>query len=124
MARATLSELLTLPGAVAAFEFTGGGLLLDHRLVETSPLDATTLDLMARMCAANLSIAGMQALGWETVTGMTGFDPVRTFSLIGFDWSVSVVRPGNERCNDPFRGVVVANGKADYQGMCEALERA
>ena len=43
---ATLAQLLTLPGAMAAFEFRGSGELLDYRIVDLDgPLDKSVLDL-------------------------------------------------------------------------------
>jgi len=119
---ATLERLTTLPGAMAAFEFRGSGELLAHKIVVPHLLDVGTLDLLAHMCAANMSIATMQARGWEKMTAMPGFYPVRQFTLVGFDWSVIVSglqREAGKAAGDdhlpPFMGVVVANEKADYE---------
>jgi roadblock/LC7 domain-containing protein len=126
---ATLERLMTLPGAMAAFEFRGSGELLDYKITHSDRLDATTLDLLAHMCAANMSIATMQARGWENMTGMKGFYPVREFTLVGFDWSVVVSglhreskKTGGNESLPPFMGVVVANDKADYEAAFAALE--
>ena len=126
---ATLDQLMNLSGAMAAFEFRGSGELLDHRIGYPDRIDTTTLDLLAHMCAANMSIAAMQARGWENMTGTPGFYPVREFTLLGFDWSVIVCglhrqskKTGGNEPLPPFMGVVVANDKADYEAAFAALE--
>ena len=127
---ATLEQLMTLPAAMAAFEFRGSGELLDHKIANPDgALDKTVLDLLAHMCAANISIATMQARGWETMTGMKGFYPVRQFTLVGFDWSVIVSglqreakKNAGEMLLPPFMGVVVANELADYEAVFAILE--
>ncbi|MFZ1325910.1 MAG: DUF2173 family protein [Candidatus Contendobacter sp.] len=125
----TLDELMRLPGAMAAFEFRGSGELLEQRIAYPDRLSAATLDLLAHMCAANMSIATMQMRGWEQVTAMTGFYPVQQFTLIGFDWSVVVSGLHREQRKregksslPPFLGVVVANESADYEATFAALE--
>ena len=125
----TLDELMRLPGAMAAFEFRGSGELLEQRIAYLDRLSAATLDLLAHMCAANMSIATMQMRGWEQVTAMTDFYPVQQFTLIGFDWSVVVSGLHREQRKregksslPPFLGVVVANESADYEATFAALE--
>lgn len=125
----TLDDLMRLPGAMAAFEFRGSGELLEQRIAYPDRLSAATLDLLAHMCAANMSIATMQMRGWEQVTAMTGFYPVQQFTLIGFDWSVVVSGLHREQRKregksslPPFLGVVVANESADYEATFAALE--
>ena len=126
----TLDALLGLPGAMAAFEFRGSGELLDHRIAYPDRINPTLLDLLAHMCAANLSIATMQARGWEQLTAMRGFYPVQAFTLIGFDWSVVVSGLNRERHKQsgqvsslpPFLGVVMANERADYEAAFALLE--
>ncbi len=125
----TLDELMRLPGAMAAFEFRGSGELLEQRIAYPDRLSAATLDLLAHMCAANMSIATMQMRGWEQVTAMTDFYPVQQFTLIGFDWSVVVSGLHREQRKregksslPPFLGVVVANESADYEATFAALE--
>jgi roadblock/LC7 domain-containing protein len=127
---ATLDQLMNLPGALAVFEFRGSGELLEQRIGYPDRIDATTLDLLAHMCAANMSIATMQARGWENMTGMPGFYPVREFTLVGFDWSVVVSglyrqskKTGGNEPLPPFRGIVMANDKADYEAAFAALEQ-
>ncbi len=127
---ATLDELMQLPGAMAAFEFRGSGELLEHCIAYPERIDPATLDLIAHMCAANMSIATMQARGWEQVTAMKGFYPIQEFTLIGFDWSVVVSGLGRERYKQdgkfslpPFLGVVMANESADYEAAFAILER-
>jgi roadblock/LC7 domain-containing protein len=127
---ATLEQLLTLPGAMAAFEFRGSGELLNYQIADPEGiLDKSVLDLLAHMCAANMSIATMQARGWETMTEMRGFYPVRQFTLVGFDWSVIVSGLQREAKKitgaellPPFMGVVVANESADYEAGFTILE--
>ncbi|MDQ2694450.1 MAG: DUF2173 family protein [Pseudomonadota bacterium] len=126
---ATLDNLMSLPGALAAFEFRGSGELLNHLIGDDDLVSRETLDLLAHMCAANMSIATMQARGWEAVTDMTGFYPVREFTMVGYDWSV--VASGLQReapkaegkdYLPPFLGVVLANESADYEAVFAALE--
>ena len=126
---ATLEKLMALPGAIAAFEFRGSGEVLAQKIKDTEVLSTTTLDLLAHMCAANVSIATMQARGWEGVTGMKGFYPIREFTLIGYEWSVIVSGLQREAPKaegkdylPPFLGVVVANDSADYEAAFAALE--
>ena len=126
----TFEQLLKLPGVMAAFEFRGSGELLDYQIVDPDgPLDKSFLDLLAHMCAANLSIATMQARGWETITDMKGYYPIKQFTLVGFDWSVVVsgLRREAEKnagatALSPFMGVVVANESADYEAAFKLLE--
>jgi roadblock/LC7 domain-containing protein len=126
----TLDELMKLPGAMAAFEFRGSGELLEQRIAYPDRINESTLDLLAHMCSANMSIATMQARGWEKVTAMKGFYPVQEFTLIGFDWSVVVSGLHREQYKQagkfslpPFIGVVLANEKADYEAAFAILER-
>ncbi|HRY14627.1 MAG TPA: DUF2173 family protein [Candidatus Competibacteraceae bacterium] len=127
---ATLDELMELPGAMAAFEFRGSGELLEQRIAYPERINESTLDLLAHMCAANMSIATMQARGWEKVTHMKGFYPIQEFTLVGFDWSVVVSGLDRERFKDrgkaslpPFTGVVLANEKADYEAAFFTMEK-
>jgi roadblock/LC7 domain-containing protein len=59
-----------------------------------------------------MSIATMQARGWESITGMTGFYPINGFTLIGVDWSAIV---------NGQTGVVITNKGGDYQAAYDAL---
>jgi roadblock/LC7 domain-containing protein len=108
----SLDELMKLHGAVASFEFSDRGELADHRLADGNELNADILDLISHVCVANISIATMQARGWEKVTGQKGFYPIEGFTLVGFDWST--VSNGN-------RGVILRNEEADYQAAYDAL---
>ena len=127
---ADLEELMKVPAALAAFEFAGSGELTDHRLAQRSPVTREILDLVAHMCAANMSVATMQARGWEHMTGMQGFYPIREFTLVGFDWSIMVSghhrsqhkEAGSEAGLPPFQGVVLNNVGADYEATYKALE--
>jgi len=126
----TFEHLLQLPGAMAAFEFRGSGELLDYQIVDPDgPLDKSVLDLLAHVCAANLSIATMQARGWETMTDMKGYYPIKQFTLVGFDWSVVVSGLRREAEKNagatalpPFMGVVMANESTDYEAAFKLLE--
>ncbi|MEJ2309367.1 MAG: DUF2173 family protein [Gammaproteobacteria bacterium] len=109
-----LNTLMSLDGALAAFTFNDHGEVLEHRVAETAKLNATALDLLAHMCVANLSIATMQARGWEQVSGQQGFYPINGFSLIGLEWTAFAL--GNV-------GVVVSNDKSDYQAIFSMLEQ-
>jgi roadblock/LC7 domain-containing protein len=126
---ATLDALMHLPGAMAAFEFRGSGELLEHRIAYPDRLNDSILDLLAHMCAANMSIATMQARGWERMTSMKGFYPVKAFTLVGFDWSVVVSGLHREQYKQdgkfslpPFMGVVMSNETANYEAAFAALE--
>jgi len=110
---ADLDKLITLNGAVAAFSFSSKGELQESRISEGSEMNDTILDLVAHVCVANTSIATMQARGWENVTGMGGFYPIKGFSLIGFDWTVIA----NEEA-----GVIMPNDQVDYEAAYAALE--
>jgi roadblock/LC7 domain-containing protein len=110
-----LKKLMDLPGALAAFTFTDRGDLQAHELREGTELTAQVLDLLTRSCVANLAIAGMEARGWEAVTGQGGFQPLKGFSVVGLEWSVVV--NGNH-------GVVVKNRDADYEATFNALQAA
>ena len=107
-----LNSLMTLDGALAAFTFNDHGEVTEHQISEATRLNDTALDLLAHMCVANLSIATMQARGWEASSDSKGFYPVDGFTLIGMEWSA--ITDGN-------LGVVVHNGVADYEAAYQAL---
>lgn len=107
-----LDRLMALPGAIAAFRFSDRGELLASQVSDGGDLTDTVLDLLSHVCVANISIATMQARGWESMTGSEGFYPVGGFTMVGLDWSA--VTLGN-------RGVVLANDRADYQAAYDAL---
>ena len=107
-----LDQLMQLPGALAAFEFSDKGELVNCKITEGSSLNETALDLLSHVCVANTSIATMQARGWENMTGDQGFYPVEGFSMIGLDWTT--VTHGQF-------GVVMENDKADLQAAYTAL---
>lgn len=109
---ADLDKLMSLPGAIAAFEFTDRGELTAHKVAPGASLNDKVLDLLSHVCVANMSIATMQARGWETLTGMKGFYPIDGFTLVGMDWSAVV---------NGTTGVVVKNDGADYQAVYDAL---
>lgn len=109
---AELDTLMSLPGAIAAFQFSDRGELLASKISDGGDLNDTVLDLLSHVCVANISIATMQARGWENMTGSEGFYPIGGFTMIGLDWSA--VTYGN-------RGVILANDQADYQAAYDAL---
>jgi roadblock/LC7 domain-containing protein len=126
---ASLDQLMALPGALAAFEFRGSGELLGHKSSDAEVLTAEVLDMLAHMCAANVSIATMQARGWENMTQLKGYYPVREFTLLGLEWSVVVSGLQREAPKaegkdylPPFLGVVLNNTTADYEATYKALE--
>ena len=110
-----LDKMMDLPGALAAFTYTDKGDLQSHVLREGTELTPQILDLLARSCVANLAIAGLEARGWEAVTGQTGFQPLKGFSVVGLEWSVVV----NGNC-----GVVMRNRDVDYEAAFKAVQAA
>lgn len=110
---ADLNRLMSLPGALAAFEMNDRGEMTAHVIADGSDFNETALDLLSHMCAANIAIATMQARGWETMSENKGFYPVNGFTLVGIDWSA--VTNGS-------LGVVLKNDGADYQAAYDLLE--
>ena len=110
-----LDKMMDLPGSLAAFTYTDKGDLQSHVLREGTELTPQILDLLARSCVANLAIAGLEARGWEAVTGQTGFQPLKGFSVVGLEWSVVV----NGNC-----GVVMRNRDVDYEAAFKAVQAA
>lgn len=108
-----LEKMMDLPGALAAFTYNDKGDLQSHVLREGTELTPQVLDLLAHSCVANQAIATMEARGWEALTGQTGYQPIKGFSMVGLEWSVVV--DGN--C-----GVVVKNRDADYEATFNALQ--
>lgn len=108
----SLDRLMQVPGALAAFQYTDKGDLVAHQIKEGTELTPQVLDLLAHTCVANLAVATLEARGWEALTGQTGFEPLRGFSLVGLDWSAVV---------DGNYGVVVRNRDADYEAAFAAL---
>ena len=110
---ADLQKIMTVPGALAAFEFNDKGELQNSTITDEKVITADVLDLLCHVCVANGAIATMQARGWEKMTSMTGFYPIKGFSLMGFEWTVVV--------NDHF-GVIVNNKDIDFDKAYAALE--
>ncbi len=109
---ANLAELMSLPGAVAAFEFSDQGELVSHQIAEGEEVDPNVLTMLSHVCVANRSIASMQARGWETMTGEQGFYPIEGVGLIGLEWSAIVKGQ---------TGIVIANPDANYQAVFDRL---
>lgn len=110
----SLDHLMRVPGAVAAFQFSDKGELVEHMIREGTELTPQVLDLLAHTCVANMAIASMEARGWEALTGQPGFAPLQGFSLIGLDWSA--VADGNH-------GIVMRNRDVDYEAAFAALSQ-
>ncbi len=108
----SLESLIELDGVEAAFQFSLKGELGGFKVKDGSDLTESVLDLLSHLCVANMSIATMQARGWETMTGMKGFYPIKGFTLVGFAWTAVT--------NDEF-GVVMPNGNVDYEAAYAAL---
>ena len=107
-----LNKLMSVDGAVGAFQFSSKGELVESKISDDSSLNNEILDLLCHVCVANMSIATMQARGWENMTGMKGFYPIKGFTMVGFEWTVIV--------NEEF-GVVVPNAQVDYEAAHAAL---
>ena len=107
-----LNKLMAVDSAVGAFKFSSKGELTESKIADGSELNDQILDLLCHVCIANMSIATMHARGWENMTGMKGFYPIKGFTMVGFEWTVIV--------NEEF-GVVVPNGQVDYEAAHAAL---
>ena len=107
-----LNKLMAVEGAVGAFKFSSKGELVESKIKDGSGLNDQVLDLLCHVCVANMSIATMQARGWENMTGMKGFYPIKGFTMVGIDWTVIA----NEET-----GVVLPNGLVDYEAAHAAL---
>lgn len=110
-----LEKLMDLPGALAAFTYSDKGDLQSHSIREGTEITPQVLDLLSRSCVANLAIAGMEARGWEALTGQAGFQPLQGFSVVGLEWSVVV--NGNT-------GIIARNRDVDYEATFSALQTA
>ena len=77
----TLDQLIHLPGAYGAIEFSCTGELGAMR----GELEPDFAKIIAQMCAANMAIYRMQATGWAKFTGQQGFLPERGFALLSLD---------------------------------------
>jgi len=107
-----LASLMTLSGAIAAFEFSDQGELVSHQIASGAPMDEIALDMLSHVAVANISLASMQARGWEGLTGMSGFYPIEGFTLIGMDWTAVI---------NGHHGVVLSNEQADIEAAYAAL---
>ncbi len=105
-----LKELMSLPGAVAAGEFTDDGKLLAYY----GDINEKSAEIAAMMCAANKLTGNMQAKGWSAYTGQDGFYPVVGFAVAGGKYAACIM--GNV-------GVFLELGKADFDKTFETLSR-
>ncbi len=108
----SMESLIALDGVDGAFKFSPKGELIEFKVSDGSDLTESVLDLLSHLCVANISIATMQARGWETMTGMKGFYPINGFTLVGFAWTAVT--------SDEY-GVVMPNGNVDYEAAYAAL---
>ncbi|MGE5320453.1 MAG: DUF2173 family protein [Hyphomicrobiaceae bacterium] len=76
-----LDELMSLPGAYGAIEFSCTGELGQTR----GDLTRDFAEMIAQMCATNMAIYRMQATGWTKLTGQQGFLPERGFTVMTID---------------------------------------
>ena len=109
---ADLQSLMAVGGVMAAFKFSSSGELEESKTKDESEFTDTVLDLISHVCVANASIATMQARGWENMTGMKGFYPIKGFTMVGFDWTVI---SSNEYA------VIMPNTDVDYEAAYAAL---
>ncbi len=105
-----LKELMSLPGAVAAGEFTDDGKLLAYY----GDINEKSAEIAAMMCAANKLMGNMQAKGWSAYTGQDGFYPVVGFAVAGGKYTACIM--GNV-------GVFLELGKADFDKTFETLSK-
>lgn len=106
---ATLDELLTMPGVMAAGEFSADGKLVGYKAkMEMSPeLAATT----AQFCATVTMMFNTLAGAFTQLSKMN-WVPQKGWAYSGGDWTVAV--GGN-------RGVFVETARADFNKLFEAL---
>ncbi|MGF1527186.1 MAG: DUF2173 family protein [Candidatus Competibacterales bacterium] len=122
-----LDRLTALKGVLAAFDFGADGSLGSHVIRDSSRLDAEALQSLAHLCAANFHLAALQGRGWRRVTGLEGFDPVQSFTLIGMDWSVIMdVPPTSSPLSQGestfHRAVVISNREGSFDAVNAALQ--
>jgi len=107
-----LNTLCSVPGALAAFRYADNGQLVESQIANDTAIDQDTLDLLGHLCVANTAIGQMQARGWEGLSDMNGFYPVKGFTFVGLDWSTV--------SQDGF-AVVMENKAADFDAASKAL---
>ena len=105
---ANLDQLMELPGAIAAVQFSTEGEVKDFRGDLTDDLAS----MAGQMCAANISIFRMQADGWSRLTGQEGFFPEKGFAFMGLDFAV--VSYGDQ-------AVFLRKNEADYDRAFQVM---
>lgn len=105
-----LKELMNLPGAVAAGEFSDDGKLLAYY----GDISEKAAEIAALMSAANRATGNMQAKGWSVYTGKEGFWPVQGFAVAAGKYVACVM--GSV-------GVFVELEKADFDKIFETLSK-
>ncbi len=105
-----LKELMSIPGAVAAGEFSDDGKLIAYY----GNIDLKSAEVAAMMCAANKLMGSMQAKSWSAYTGQEGFYPVYGFAVAGGKYAACIM--GNV-------GVFVELDKADFDKTFEVLSK-
>ncbi|WP_211331929.1 DUF2173 family protein [Inmirania thermothiophila] len=103
-------ELLALPGATAAGEFSDTGRLLGYQ----GNISEQAAEIAAMMCAANRLMGNMQAKGWSAYTGQGGFYPVLGFAVSGGRYTACIMGR---------YGVFLETEKADFDRTFATLSR-
>ncbi|MDB5074258.1 MAG: hypothetical protein JWO42_437 [Chloroflexi bacterium] len=106
---ATLDDLLTLNGVVAAGEFTAEGKLVNYKAkIEMSP----ELAAMSAQFSATVTMLFNTLAGAFTQLSKMNWVPQEGWLYTGGDWTVAV---------GGTRGVFVETGKADFNQLFKAL---
>lgn len=104
---ANLERLMELSGAVAAYELTPGGELVNYH----GDVNKDIAGLVARMCAANTLMGATQAETFSRVSGMK-WTPFHGWAVASGDYSVCVMG---------HIGVFVETAKADFNDIFRIL---
>jgi len=105
-----LKELMSIPGAVAAGEFSDDGKLIAYY----GDIDEKSAEVAAMMCAANKLMGNMQAKAWSAYSGQEGFYPVYGFAVAGGKYAACIMSNV---------GVFVELSKADFDKTFEVLSK-
>jgi roadblock/LC7 domain-containing protein len=107
---ATLDELMTIQGVVAAGEFTPGGELVDFRSAVTMPSEQARLT--AQCCATVSNLFGMLAEAYTRLHNGQTWVPPKWWVYAGGDMAV---------CVGGTKGVFVRLGQADFTQLYKSL---
>ncbi|MCX7738157.1 MAG: DUF2173 family protein [Hydrogenothermaceae bacterium] len=105
-----LKELMQLPGAVAAGEFSDDGKLLAYY----GDITEKAAEIAALMATANKTTGNVQAKGWSAYTDKEGFWPVLGFAVADGKYVACIM--GNT-------GVFFELDKADFDKIFEVLSK-